>query len=84
MNSVSNFPIQGHDARQVTFVKFVDYTCGLYVSNNVKALTHGAIFLATCNAIVLLGDVKLANTCFRHSLRIYYLQMKHSLLIYIP
>ena len=29
----------------------------------VKALSHGAIFLATCNAIPLLGDVKLANTC---------------------
>ena len=28
----------------------------------VKALTHGAIFLATCNVILLLVDVKLANT----------------------
>ena len=27
----------------------------------LKALSHGAIFLATCNAILLLGDVKLAN-----------------------
>ena len=27
-----------------------------------KALLHGAIFLATCNAIPLLVDVKLANT----------------------
>ena len=31
---------------------------------------HGAIFLATCNAILLLVDVKLANTRFRHSLLI--------------
>ena len=38
----------------------------------VKALSHGAIFLATCNAILLLGDVKLANTCFHHSLLIYF------------
>ena len=37
----------------------------------LKALSHGAIFLATCNAILLLGDVKLANTCFHHSLLIY-------------
>ena len=37
----------------------------------VKALSHGAIFLATCNAILLLGDVKLANTCFHHDLVIY-------------
>ena len=28
----------------------------------IKALSHGAIFLATCNAILLLVDVKLANT----------------------
>ena len=34
----------------------------------VKALTHGAIFLATCNAILLLEDVKLANTSFHHRL----------------
>ena len=30
----------------------------------------GAIFLATCNAILLLVDVKLANTRFHHSLLI--------------
>ena len=34
----------------------------------LKALSHGAIFLATCNAILILGDVKLANTSFHHSL----------------
>ena len=39
--------------------------------DKVKALSHGAIFLATCNAILLLGDVQLANTCFHHSLPIY-------------
>ena len=38
---------------------------------NVKALSHGAIFFATCNAILLLVDVKLANTRFHHSLLIY-------------
>ena len=42
-----------------------------------KALSHGAIFLATCNAILLLGDVKLANTCFHHSLLVYFLHTKH-------
>ena len=30
---------------------------------DLKALSHGANFLATCNAILLLGDVILANTC---------------------
>ena len=33
-------------------------------SSSVKALSHGAIFLATCNAILLSGDAKLANTSF--------------------
>ena len=37
----------------------------------VKALSHGAIFLATCNAILLMGDIKLANTSFHHSLLVY-------------
>ena len=38
----------------------------------LKALSHGAIFLATCNAILLLVDVNLANTRFHHSLLIYF------------
>ena len=29
----------------------------------IKALSNGAIFLATCNAILLLVDVKLENIC---------------------
>ena len=37
-----------------------------------KALSHDAIFLATCNAILPLGDVKLANTSFHHSFLIYF------------
>ena len=37
----------------------------------IKALSHGAIFLAICNAILLLVDVKLANTRFHHSLLVY-------------
>ena len=36
-----------------------------YAKNTcIKALSHGAIFLATCNAILLLVDVKLANTIY--------------------
>ena len=55
--------------------------CSIYwkfkgmIQNNMydalKAVSHGAIFLATCNAILLLVDVKLANTRFHHSLLIY-------------
>ena len=29
----------------------------------LEALSHGAIFLATCNAMLFLGDGILANTC---------------------
>ena len=39
----------------------------------LKALSHDAIFLATCNAILPLGDVKLASTSFHHNLLIYFL-----------
>ena len=37
----------------------------------IRALSHGAIFLATCKAILLLVDAKMANTRFHHSLLIY-------------
>ena len=48
-----------------------------------KALSHGTIFLATCNAILLLVDVKLANTRFHHSLLIYSQHIKYLSLICI-
>ena len=38
--------------------------CEDRIEHTIKTLSHGAIFLATCNAILLLRDVKLANTCF--------------------
>ena len=38
-----------------------------YLKAGLKALSHAAIFLAICSAILLLGDVKLANTCFHAS-----------------
>ena len=44
----------------------------IHVYSSVKALSHDAIFLATCDAILLLGDVKLANTSFHHSLLMYF------------
>ena len=37
----------------------------------IKAPSHGAIFLAICNAILLLADVQLENTRFHRSLLIY-------------
>ena len=33
----------------------------------LKAMLHGAIFLATCNAILLLRDVKLPNTSLHYT-----------------
>ena len=41
--------------------RYAKHTC-------IKVLSHRAIFLATCNAILLLIDVKLANTRFHQSL----------------
>ena len=43
-----------------------------YVEDNVKALSQGAISLATCNAILLLADAKFANIYFYHSLLIFF------------
>lgn len=34
---------------------------GLCLDAKIRALSHGAIFVATCNAILLLEDVKLAK-----------------------
>ena len=45
------------------FHSSVKSTCNVHVFGWVKALSHGAFFLATCNVILLLRDVKLANTC---------------------
>ena len=43
----------------------------LSIHDCIETLSHGrAIFLATCNAILLLVDVKSANTRFHHSLLI--------------
>ena len=35
--------------------------------HELKAMLHGAIFLATCNAILLLRDVKLPNTSLHYT-----------------
>ena len=55
--------------------RYAKHTC-------IKALLHGAIFLATCNAILVLVDVKLANTRFHHAqFANVFLHIKHSALI---
>ena len=46
--------------------------CAIIVRSYLKAMSHNAIFLATGNAILFLGDVKLANTCFHHSFPLYF------------
>ena len=51
--------------RYKLFLRHVNLKFQLFVS--IKALSHGAIFFATCNAILLLVDVKLANTRFHPS-----------------
>jgi hypothetical protein len=47
----------------------------------LKAMLHGAIFLATCNAILLLRDVKLPNTSFHHTLLMFSQHIENSSLI---
>jgi hypothetical protein len=39
----------------------------MFDNNKLKAMLHGAIFLATCNAILLLRDVKLPNTSLHYT-----------------
>jgi hypothetical protein len=43
------------------------YDAGSFIIDLIKAMLHGAIFLATCNAILLLRDVKLPNTSFHYT-----------------
>jgi hypothetical protein len=48
---------------------------------NLKAMLHGAIFLATCNAILLLKDVKLPNTSIHYTLLMFSQHIENSSLI---
>ena len=54
-----------------------DATRTLVACGAIKAMSLSAIFLATCNAILHLGDVKLVNTSFHYSLLIYFQYTKH-------
>ena len=47
----------------------------------VKAMSHDAIFIATCDAILLLRDVKLTNTRLQLYLAMSSSYIKHSPLI---
>ena len=48
---------------------------------DVKAMSHNAIFLATCNAFLLLRDVKLGNTHLHSILLTCSSHIKHSSLV---
>jgi hypothetical protein len=50
-------------------------------TKTLKAMLHGAIFLATCNAILLLRDVKLPNTSLRYTPLMFSQHIENSLLI---
>ena len=47
----------------------------------IKAMLHGAIFLATCNAILLLRDVKLSNTSLHYTPLMFSQHIENSSLI---
>ena len=53
------------------------------VNQTIKAELHDTIFLSTCNATLLLRDVKLSNTCVHCGLRKYFSHIKHSSLVNI-
>ena len=48
---------------------------------SVKAMLHGAIFLATCSAILLLRDVKLPNTSLHYTPLMFSQHIENSSLI---
>jgi hypothetical protein len=47
----------------------------------LKAMLHGAIFFATCNAILLLRDVKLPNTSLHYTPLMFSEHIENSSLI---
>jgi hypothetical protein len=47
----------------------------------LKAMLHGAIFLATCNAILLLRDVNLPNTSLHYTPLMFFQHIENSSLI---
>jgi hypothetical protein len=49
--------------------------------SSVKAMLHGAIFLATCNAILLLRDIKLPNTSLPYTPLMFSQHIENSSLI---
>jgi hypothetical protein len=51
------------------------------ISQELKAMLHGAIFLATCNAILLLRDVKLPNTSLHYTPLMFSQHIENSSLI---
>jgi hypothetical protein len=53
----------------------------ILVNVGIKAINHGAIFLATCNAILLLRDVKLPNTSLHYTPLMFSQHIENSSLI---
>jgi hypothetical protein len=51
------------------------------IFKHFKAMLHGAIFLATCNAILLLRDVKLPNTSLHYTPLMFSQHIENSSLI---
>jgi hypothetical protein len=52
-----------------------------FLTSSLKAMLHGAIFLATCNAIILLRDVKLPNTSLHYTPLMFSQHIENSSLI---
>ena len=59
----------------------IQHVLQLHNVTSLSAMSHGAIFLATCNTILLLRGVNLANTRLHYILLMYSSHIKQSSLI---
>ena len=57
------------------------YQSDVFSIERLKAMLHGEIFLATCNAILLLRDVKLPNTSLHYTPLMFSQHIENSSLI---
>jgi hypothetical protein len=74
-NNGASFTTSGNN-NNGTYVRLLQW----YIAG-FKAMLHGAIFLATCNVIILLGDVKLPNTSLHYTPLMFSKHIENSSLI---
>ena len=73
--------VELHCKLQEYFFKHCDTSYMKNCNRAFKAMLHGAIFIATCNAILLLRDVKLSNTSLHYTPLMFSQHIENSSLI---